>query len=124
MRLLSCRGKRRWKPRVSAAPRKFEACLVVQGESIDDIRTGFVVADDFDLASFPAQARDDLVERTHGRDVPEMCARDVDRDSVSAILGMEGVGEPVDRSKEDLAAHPASGDAASFFARRTLRRRV
>lgn len=75
---------------------QLDAGLVVQGKPVDDVRTGFVVSDDFDFACLSAQARDDLVEHTDGRNVPEVRARYVDGDSVSAILGMEGAGEPIE----------------------------
>src|SRR5689334_9963217 len=72
-----------------------DAGFIVQGEAIDDVGAGAIVADDLHLAPIATQARDDLVEGADARNVPEVGARNVDQNVSGDGLALEGAGEAI-----------------------------
>ena len=51
--------------------------FVVNGELVDDVGAGAIVADQLDLPALPPQTRDDLVQRADSRNVPKVRASHV-----------------------------------------------
>ena len=83
-----------------AAGLHVRAGLVVDGEALDHGCARFVKADDLDLGAFAPELDHCPVERSHGRDVPEMGFADIDDDPVQYLPEVEGFGEPVGGREE------------------------
>ena len=70
---------------------------------IDEDRTGLVEADQFHPYIMSAHLRDDVLQRTHGRDIPEMRRCQVDPDVSRRVAQIELVRENLGAGEENLA---------------------
>src|SRR5690606_38912040 len=80
--------------------------LVVCAEAVDDGGGGLVEADHFDLGALAAQFENDLVQRTHCGDIPEVRMSEIDGDFEQPLLEIERRHELIGGAEEDLPYHP------------------
>ena len=91
--------------------------FVVNTESINHCGTGFIQANNLDVSSLASKLDDNFVERTHGRDVPKVCATDIDVNLIDHFLIIKRLRETVCAREEHLTKNSvASG--STLIARR------